>query len=69
MKDMNTTSQTPKIARKRISPAESAGPRIGAEIRARTNSLTDSQREALVQRGMELIYGASAKIHAHRSRH
>jgi len=45
---------------------ETAGTRIGAKLRARTNTQSDALRAAARLRGMQLIYGndASRKVHA-----
>jgi hypothetical protein len=58
-------STVPKAATK-PEPA-TKGTEIGARLRARTNKLSDSAREAARLRGMQLIYGngGSDKVHAH----
>ncbi len=56
----------PAKARKQPEP-ETVGSRVGAKLRARTNTQGDAARETARQRGMQLIYGNgdSRKVHAH----
>ena len=37
---------------------------LANEVRAKTNTLGDAQREAALQRGMQLIYGGPQKLAA-----
>lgn len=38
-------------------PAESKGSQVAERVRADANSLSESQREELFKKGMQLIYG------------
>jgi hypothetical protein len=42
-------------------PKETRGSKLSAEIRKKTNSLRDEEREGLFKRGMQVIYGAPPK--------
>lgn len=45
-------------------PKETRGSKLAAEIRKEANSLSDSERENLFKRGMQIIYGAAGKAKA-----
>ena len=38
-------------------PADSKGSQVAARVRADANNLTESQREELFKKGMQMIYG------------
>ena len=40
-------------------PATTKGSQIAARVRAESNKLSEAQREALFQKGMQLIYGGN----------
>lgn len=40
-------------------PAESKGSQVAARVRSDANNLTESQREELFKKGMQLIYGGN----------
>jgi hypothetical protein len=42
-------------------PEETRGSKLAAEVRKQANSLTDTKRESLFKKGMQLIYGGTAK--------
>ena len=55
-------------AKKQIGyPKETRGTKLAAEIRKEANALSDTRRENLFKRGMQIIYGAAGK--ATRARH
>ena len=50
-------------------PARTAGSKLAAEARAAVNGLSESEREELFKRGMQVIYGGSGEKEATRTRH
>ena len=42
-------------------PDETSGSKAATRLRSATNNLTDAQRESLLQRGMQIIYGGTGK--------
>lgn len=40
-------------------PTDSKGSQVAARVRADANNLTESQREELFKKGMQLIYGGT----------
>jgi len=50
-------------------PKYTPGSKLGAEVRKKANSLSDSKRGNLFERGMQIIYGAAGKAKAACSRH
>lgn len=50
-------------------PKDTPGCKLAAEVRKKANSLSDSKRGNLFDRGMQIIYGAAGKAKAACSRH
>lgn len=42
-------------------PEATEGSKLAAEVRSEANALTDKEREELLKRGMQMIYGGSAR--------
>ena len=58
---MSTARKTASKASGRAREAKTWGTRMAAQIRAQCNKLTRAEREALLERAMQLAYGADAQ--------
>ena len=50
-------------------PESTAGSKVAKKLRAETNKLSEAQRESLLQRGMQVIYGGTGTKETVGSRH
>lgn len=56
-----------KVTKKAETEKPSIGTQMGQKLRARCNDLTEAERETLILRGMQMLYGKPAKqVHASR---
>ena len=63
-------SATPNLPKKSLKyPEQTSGGKFAAEARKLGNELTESQREELFKRGMQVIYGGSGDKETARARH
>jgi hypothetical protein len=68
-KAKNSTSKEKQRCRmKTNTEPKSTGTRIAEKARARANTYSDSRRQQLLDRGLELIYGGSRHVKADRNR-
>jgi len=58
---MSTAKKAASKASGRTRESKTWGTRMAAEIRAQCNKLTRAEREALLERAMQLAYGADAQ--------
>jgi hypothetical protein len=49
-------------------PEKTSGSRVAKKLRSEANKLTESQRENLFKRGMQIIYGGTGTTEATRAR-
>ena len=64
---MNTKAQ--KVKKVADYPDQTAGSKLAAEARTAANGLSDSERDELFKRGMQVIYGGSGDKETARARH
>ena len=50
-------------------PASTKGSETAAKVRAKANHLSESERESLFKKGMQLIYGGSIETAGRRTLH
>ena len=50
-------------------PDQTAGSKLAAEARTAANGLSESERDELLKRGMQVIYGGSGDKETARARH
>ena len=63
-------SAKPNLPKKSVEyPDQTSGSKLAAEARKLGNELTESQREELFKRGMQVIYGGSGDKETARARH
>jgi hypothetical protein len=58
---MSTPSKAAVKKPARARGSKTWGTRVAAEIRARCNKLSRAEREALLERGMQIAYGTGAQ--------
>ncbi len=58
---MSSANKAASKATRRARGAQTWGTRMAAEIRAQCNKLTRAERDALLERAMQLAYGADAQ--------